>query len=215
MVMAVADERFNAASMSSYLDATGCPVDVACPPGAVLTVYNGDISQHFTVPSELVRITRGAIKYADHRAKFGQQTRFRFQLCNNYLHGRCPRLSECSYIHVTALPAPSEVHLNPYAPRRGAFALSPQDDPAVADSYETLPSGFVITVYPPNDAGVLEPQLIPSEMIIMTAGAVTARRWHQGVSVGNKPRHCAHFQFKRLCHLGSQCHFIHSKVPFL
>lgn len=32
---------------------------------------------------------------------------------------------------------------------------------------------------------------------------------------GLKPRHCAHFQFKRMCHLGYDCNFIHSLVPFI
>lgn len=30
-----------------------------------------------------------------------------------------------------------------------------------------------------------------------------------------RPRHCAHFQFKRMCNLGSTCHFIHSLIPFV
>eukprot|EP00672_Neobodo_designis_P020948 CAMPEP_0174830220 /NCGR_PEP_ID=MMETSP1114-20130205/2404_1 /TAXON_ID=312471 /ORGANISM="Neobodo designis, Strain CCAP 1951/1" /LENGTH=322 /DNA_ID=CAMNT_0016064011 /DNA_START=26 /DNA_END=990 /DNA_ORIENTATION=+ len=63
-------------SASALQDAiAGGTVDVACPPGFVLTVYNGDISQHFSIPSEHVQITRGAIKYVDHHARYGAQTR--------------------------------------------------------------------------------------------------------------------------------------------
>eukprot|EP00672_Neobodo_designis_P026799 CAMPEP_0174850938 /NCGR_PEP_ID=MMETSP1114-20130205/21217_1 /TAXON_ID=312471 /ORGANISM="Neobodo designis, Strain CCAP 1951/1" /LENGTH=455 /DNA_ID=CAMNT_0016085429 /DNA_START=207 /DNA_END=1571 /DNA_ORIENTATION=+ len=53
-------------------DAPPC-ADVSCPPGLSLTVYNGDISQHFNIPSENVQITRGAIKYVDHHARYGAQ----------------------------------------------------------------------------------------------------------------------------------------------
>ncbi|KAH9593292.1 hypothetical protein LSM04_007937 [Trypanosoma melophagium] len=32
---------------------------------------------------------------------------------------------------------------------------------------------------------------------------------------GIKARHCAHFQFNKMCNLGSSCHFIHSLVPYV
>jgi len=215
----------DAAALSAFLNAAGCPIDTPCPAGFVFTVYNGDISQHFNVHSETVQITRGSIKYVDHHARYGQQTRFRFQLCNNYLQHKCAKLSECSYIHATVLPKPSEVHLNPFAPRRLAadrhghghdVPMTAQDDPSIADAYETLPKGYALRVYAPNDKGPQEPQMIPSEMIILTAGAIAAKRCSLGgdAAPGARPRHCAHYQFKRLCNLGSQCHFIHSKVPF-
>lgn len=212
-------------------------VDVTCPAGFSLTVYNGDISQHFSIPSEHVQVTRGSIKYVDHHARYGAQTRFRFQLCHNYLLRKCPKLSECSYIHATQLPAPTQVHLNPFAPRRLAadrhgrsddVAPSVQDDPSVVESYETLPPGFTLTVHAPNSNHVTGakrgpplPQNIPSDRVIVTVGAKTAldflrngRRSGDGGAVGARPRHCAHFQYRRLCNLGNQCHFIHSKVPF-
>jgi len=214
--------RFDAAEMMSVLEDARHPVDIPCPAGAVLTVYNGDISQHFNLASETFQITRGSIKYADHHARYGSQTRFRFQLCHNYLEHKCAKLSECSYIHATVLPKPSEVHLNPFAPRRLAadrhghgqdVPMSAQDDPNIANSYETLAPGMVLRVFAPNDNGASEPQSIPSEMIIVTAGALAARRGGPGPDAA-RPRHCAHYQFKRLCNLGTQCHFIHSKIPF-
>ncbi|ORC85007.1 uncharacterized protein TM35_000391810 [Trypanosoma theileri] len=32
---------------------------------------------------------------------------------------------------------------------------------------------------------------------------------------GIRARHCAHFQFNKMCNLGSSCHFIHSLVPYV
>jgi hypothetical protein len=228
--------------LQQQLPATGC-CDLPCPPGFSITVYSGDFGQHYVLPSEDVQITRGSIKYVDHLARYGAQMRFRFQLCHNYLLRKCPKLSECSYIHATKLPAPSQVHLNPFAPRRLAadrhghgddVVDSAQDDPAVANQYPTLPAGYTITVHPPNEAhsttateahgrATVKPQDIPSDMIIWTAGAQSAldcvasggasSRGAPGLS-GARPRHCAHYQFRRVCNLGRDCKFLHSKVPF-
>lgn len=209
------------------------PVNIACPAGFHMTVYNSDISQHFHVPSQDIQVTRGSLKYVDHHARYGPQTRFRFQLCHNFLLNKCPKLSECSYIHATRLPPPSQVHLNPFAPRRLAAdkknqdgPLSPQDDPNAIPDYPTLPAGFHLAVFPPNSTGVddsnLPPQIIETAMIMRTIGGDTAmttavRVGQQipAVPVQNRSRHCAHFQFKRLCNLGDKCHFIHSKVPYV
>jgi hypothetical protein len=250
-----------AAPQSTGAQGETCPPDVGCPPGFVLTVYNGDISQHFTLKSEDVQITRGSIKYVDHHSRYGAQMRFRFQLCHNYLLHKCPRMSECSYIHATKLPQPSQVHLNPFAPRRLAadrhghgdqVPASIQDDPTVVEQYETLPAGFTLTIHPPNASHsttqapgggrvTVRPQPIPSEMILWTVGGEMALQYTKDVQAGRasalpaaavvatnaaggenaaaggagaRPRHCAHYQFKRLCNLGRDCHFIHSKVPF-
>lgn len=216
---------FSATSMRLLYADGAPPFDADCLSGSSLTLYNGDISQHFEIPSEAIKVTKGALKYAEHHERFGSHTRFRFQLCNKFLQGKCERLSECPYVHAQRVPPPSIVHLNPFAPRRLAvdrtadganngLMLSAQDDPAVADAYETLPAGFTMAVYPPNAdcEGVdVEPQIIPSDKIILTAGAVTARRTSTGKV--HKARHCAHYQYRRICHLGAQCHFIHSKVP--
>jgi hypothetical protein len=215
-------------------------IELALPAGFDLTVYSGDMSRHFNIPSEQVQVTRGSIKYVDHYHRYGQQTRFRFQLCQNYLFGKCTRLSECAYIHATELPAPTDVHLNPFAPRHLAadrhghsedVVPTLLDDPTVVDNYDTLEPGFVLTIYGPNATTNTTgshrgeqsgPQRIPSEMILTTCGSETALAHmlsgaDQGVkgAVGSRPRHCAHYQFKRLCNLGRNCHFIHSKVPFL
>lgn len=228
--------------------------DVECPPGFVFTVYNGDISRHFNINSEDVRITRGAIKYVDHHARYGAQMRFRFQLCHNFLQQKCVKGVECSYIHATKLTQPHQVHLNPFAPRRLAadrhghgeeVPPSVQDDPAVVEQYETLPPGYVLYIHPPNAAhsttqGMhgervpLRPQRIQSSMIIWTRGGDMALKHAMGQmhgrpfatannevdnmvplgATGARPRHCAHYQFKRLCNLGRDCQFIHSKIPF-
>lgn len=123
-------------------------------------------------------------------------------------------------------------HVNPNADgQRGGLELGA--------GVEMLPEGVVLMVYPPNNAQA-HPQPIPSEKILRTAGASNVyhvlRNAHQQREAklqealrvtgrpgnvapvkqphGLKPRHCAHFQFKRLCNLGNECNFIHSLVPF-
>uniref|UniRef100_A0A7S1MC12 C3H1-type domain-containing protein n=1 Tax=Neobodo designis TaxID=312471 RepID=A0A7S1MC12_NEODS len=228
--------------------------DAMCPAGATIGVYNSDMTQHYAIPSEHVQITRGAIKYVDHHARYGAQTRFRFQLCHNFLLRKCPKLSECSYIHATQLPAPTQVHLNPFAPRRSSsnrqVPSATHDDPSVADTYPTFESGYFVPLFPPSrprdpSGAQLDPVssnaavvVVPSEKLIVTEGAkelllmlpalpprqlsalrtapeaVAAVMHELPHPVVHKARHCAHYQFKRLCNLGGDCHFIHSKVPF-
>jgi hypothetical protein len=205
----------------------GGPKDLPCPPGFTLTVYNGDISQHFTLKSEDVQITRGSIKYVDHHSRYGAQMRFRFQLCHNYLLHKCPRMSECSYIHATKLPQPSQVHLNPFAPRRLAadrhgrseeVPYAEVDDPNVANTYETMPAGATFIIFPPHGNQVTNQETsVPSSMVIRTSGADEAWSFMLNPSLappGYRPRHCAHYQFKRVCNQGKSCPHIHSKVPF-
>jgi hypothetical protein len=264
---AACDAKKDASSPTQVLDADqltkrldssrGVPIDAPCPAGLSLTVYDSDMSKHYAIPSEHVQITRGAIKYVDHHARYGAQTRFRFQLCHNFLLRKCPKLSECSYIHATQLPAPTQVHLNPFAPRRSSanrqVASATHDDPNVAHTYPTLPKGLFVPVFPPvrgpRDATGDEPDrvsanaavvVVPSEQLIVTAGAEELIRMLDDLpeqpigsalksspsaaasvmetlppAVLERARHCAHYQFKRLCNLGAGCQYIHSKVPLL
>jgi hypothetical protein len=80
----------------------------------------------------------------------------------------------------------------------------------------------VFSVYPPNAASQT-PQTIPSERILVTVGAQNVYNVlnnlragdHQNNAANLKPRHCAHFQFKRMCNLGSECNFVHSLTPYI
>jgi hypothetical protein len=246
------------------------PVDAPCPAGFQLTVYNGDVSKHYTLASENVRITKGSVKYVEHHCMYGPQMRYRFQLCNNYLQKKCPKLSECSYIHATALTTSTDTHLNPFAPRRNITdrpTSSTQDNPAIAEAYETMAPGFFVPLFPPAPpkhgalgaagdisgdptAGTGDPLLgnrvsataaivvVPTERIIRTKGSdllhhlltelapalgdslrspnsALAMSQNPPPALTNRARHCAHFQFKRVCNLGQNCQYIHSKVPLL
>uniref|UniRef100_A0A7S1MBP3 C3H1-type domain-containing protein n=1 Tax=Neobodo designis TaxID=312471 RepID=A0A7S1MBP3_NEODS len=204
--------------------------DAMCPAGATIGVYNSDMTQHYAIPSEHVQITRGAIKYVDHHARYGAQTRFRFQLCHNFLLRKCPKLSECSYIHATQLPAPTQVHLNPFAPRRLAadrhgrsneVAASAQDDPSVTNAYARMPAGGTLEVHPPQGNQVsAEVTRVPTEQIFVTVGATEAMERLAAAAgdasklEGPLPRHCTKFQYRRACPQGPSCRAIHSAVPF-
>jgi hypothetical protein len=243
-------------------------------PGIEFSVFDSGIALHYAIDGRDVVITRGAIKYVEHHLRFGQQTRFRFQLCRNFTMMRCTRGGSCSYIHALKLPTPSCVHINT-APvpanmrRRGHEYEMDLDDEAMeqAKAYETLPYDFVLWVHPPN-AGTRQnekPHQLSSHLILRTTGSVTAfnlllqsaglpqayfappdfkGKWPAvgecvtsstgeqsvhilsardvataapvvlGSDTGPRPKHCAHFQFKRLCHLGPSCHFIHALITF-
>lgn len=216
--------------------------DIACPAGWTLSVYDADISQHYTIESHHVMVTLGALKYSDFYQKYGSQTRFRFQLCKRYVNGRCSNGIDCQYIHSKVIPKSTHVHINENCASSASAALTAEVIEGGNNSllYDTLPAGVSLCVYPPNNANA-HPQMIPSQKILRTLGAsnvyqVVLNAHHQrqakieealrttGKSPnlppvkqphGLKPRHCAHFQFKRMCNLGAECNFIHSLVPFI
>ena len=226
-------------------------------PGYVFSVYNADSTLHYQVNSEDIRITKGSIKYVEHHSRYGQQTRYRFQLCGNYLQGKCLKMSDCPYIHADRgkLNEPTAVHLNYWidddvnviaqSDRNGDRKLNPDGSPQTRkggsgfqnvlaenkDSVPCLPEGHVLYLYRPN-ALTSNPaeklQAVPSHLILETVGSQTAisiqvhNKLPEGTSHPNengeeseaipRAKHCAHFQFKRLCNMGPACHFIHAKV---
>lgn len=134
---------------------------------------------------------------------------------------------------VAHISSPTAPHPPPHRQTNGG-PHSALDGP-----FEYFPPGLTITVFAPNNAQG-QPQHIPSERIIRTAGASnvyqvllcaqkqrdeklaevfrttgkmpsTVPQVKQPHSL--KPKHCAHFQFKKVCNLGSDCNFIHSMLP--
>lgn len=164
-------------------------------PGFQVSVYDATLTNYFQVPSENVIPTHGAIRYIEHYNEFGPYSRFRFQLCNNFQRGRCQNGAACTYIHAAAAPETAQkIHMN-----NGTV-------------YDTLPAGVVFPLF---CRGHQRPQLIPSEYILVTKGAVDV---YHAIIEGNpsniqRPQHCAHFQFKKMCNRGADCGFIHSLVP--
>jgi len=112
------------------------------------------------------------------------------------------------------------VHINIWAP---PSAVSPW----VPCRYETLPAGQTLAVFARHVRGgnPSRPQFIPTEFVLRTAGSLAARQrlLDLAATVGATPmqlqqqarqqQHCVHFQGRRMCILGSDCNFIHSKVP--
>jgi len=212
--------------------ASGTSARTTCPPGFAFSVYNSDSTLHYQIPSELVLVTRGAVRVAEHYQKFGPQTRYRFQLCPGNPAARpsgeppCDKAADCVHIHALELPTPQVVHINHWSGRdMKTFEDEGAPQPTVPQDLECLPAGYTLYVFRPNAAPnspAEVQQAIPSHLVLKTVGAETALRAQQGVpppqrgrgdSTGPRCKHCAHFQFKRLCNLGPACHFVHAKVP--
>lgn len=242
-----AESSFTVAEMTSALEAARARTkaeaaaagEVWCPAGSLFSVYDAGMKEHYNIPSEKVALTRGAIKYVSLFERYGNQTRFRFQLCNRYLHNRCSCGTECQYIHSQVVSGSTQVHMNENSITASGVRQMKQEELAGGRNtmnYPTVPSGMIFAVFPPNQLNS-SPQLIPSELILITEGALQTQRAlaalaedarssaagsqvHGGGSGGAevpivRPRHCAHFQFKRMCNLGASCHFIHSLIPFV
>jgi len=165
------------------------------PTGWTFNVYDGRLTHYFEILSEYVVPTHGAVRYIEHHNETGPYSRFRFQICHNHAQGRCPKGFACTYIHALVLPQSSLIHMNGVA------------------AYETLPGGMSLFVHTPGSRGA--PQLTPSEYILRTAGS---EKLFEDVLAGNgssinRPQHCAHYQFKKVCNRGSACSFIHSLIP--
>lgn len=168
--------------------------------GFFFGLYNHGSTQYYQVPSENVVPTKGALKYVEQYNSYGASLRFRFQLCHKFLAGKCDRGESCPYVHVTSLGKASSVHLN-----------NPENSIGKGD---TLPAGAVLYIHPPGTI-TAPPQMIPSEYLLRTQGAMAVYEAvvnHTPCAI-IRPQHCAHFQFKRVCNRGNSCNFIHSLVP--
>jgi hypothetical protein len=165
------------------------------PAGFKVNVYDGRLTNYFEVPSEWIAPTHGGMRYVEHFNETGPYSRFRFQLCHNFLNGRCNKGFNCTYVHANQLPTAHEIHVQGM------------------DAYERLPAGLSLFVNMPGSTG--RPQMVPSQYIIRTVGS---ERLYTDV-LDNKhgtfvrPQHCAHFLFKKLCNLGPKCAFIHVIAP--
>lgn len=202
--------------------------EVWCPTGSQFSVYDSGMRQHYWIKSEQVAITRGAIKYASLNERYGNHTRFRFQLCDRYLRHRCSSAAKCPYIHSLVVSVATQVHMNENGiTTSGVRHMNPEELAGGGRNtleYPTIAPGMILAVYPPNQLNS-SLQLIPSELILQTEGAshtyqVLSENAAGGATHGAettivRPRHCAHFQFKRMCNLGTSCHFIHSLIPFV
>lgn len=242
---------FTEAELTAVLEAAQASGETArpelwCPEGWQFSVYDAGMKAHYLIASEKVALTRGAIKYVSLFERYGNQTRFRFQLCNRYLNNRCTCGMECQYIHSHILSQSTQVHTNENSITASGVRQMNQAELAGGRNtlhYPTISAGMIFAVFPPNQLNSA-PQLIPSEQILVTEGALQTYRALSG-SVEDlkstvpaphylphsqkpssssasaaeapiiRPRHCAHFQFKRMCNLGASCHFIHSLIPFV
>ncbi|EKF28776.1 hypothetical protein MOQ_007464, partial [Trypanosoma cruzi marinkellei] len=217
--------------------------EVMCPPSCTFSVYDAEIQNHYNIESTEIVATHGSVEYLKMNEARGAQSRFRFQLCKRYLNKRCTRGANCQYIHTHSVPSPTSVHVNENV-ISAAVVEGLEMPPEVLrggnnkHGYPTMPSGIIFRVFPPNQ-GKSVPQLIPSEMILRTAGAsnvysvfaypgtgkgrdillTTETADTSGSESGNltnvRARHCAHFQFNKMCNLGELCNFIHSLVPYV
>jgi hypothetical protein len=169
-----------------------CHTMESFPPGFKCSVYDARLTHYFEIPSEWVVPTYGSVRYIEHFNEAGPYSRFRFQLCHNFLNGCCAKGFNCTYIHALQLPPSHEIHL------------------LGVDAYPRLPAGLSLLIHMPGSAGA--PQMFPSQSVIRTLGS---ERLYADI-VGNEhgtfvhPQHCAHFLFKKMCNRGPACAFIHT-----
>jgi hypothetical protein len=165
------------------------------PAGFKVNVYDGRLTSYFEVPSEKIVPTHGGLRYIEHFNETGPYSRFRFQVCHNFLNGRCNKGFTCTYIHTKQLPPAREIHVQG------------------VDAYERLPVGLSLFVHMPGSTG--KPQLIPSQYVIRTLGSerLYADVIENKSGTAVRPQHCAHFLFNKLCNRGPNCAFIHALMP--
>ena len=169
-----------------------------CPPGHSFQLYDAALTKHFDVPSQDVVVTHGAVRYAEHFNEHGPYSKFRFQLCSKFLNKICSKGAACTYIHASKLPQGSDLHV------------------LGGKGYEMMPAGVNMYVYKPNDQAT--PQTLASELLLKTVGAQAVMDTILGnttTTTVQRPQHCAHFQFRKVCNRGGKCNFIHSTEPLL
>jgi len=104
------------------------------------------------------------------------------------------------------------VHLN-YWFEPGPDSSQRKLSPYAPCPYEALPAGRMLNVYNAHGAPGAA-QMLPSELLLKTVGSETAFQRLNGAALpARRLQHCVHFQGRRMCTLGSDCHFVHSKVP--
>lgn len=163
--------------------------------GCIFELFDSKLSNHFKIDSRSVVPTIGAIRYMENYNENGPYTRQRFQLCNRFQKGACTKGADCSYIHSAEVLKATTVH---------SFGDA---------SHECLPAGLLLPIYSPHSN--CPPQIVPSDSVLVTDGSA---KLAAAVSCGNahlfqRPQHCAHYQFKKVCHRGNECSFIHCLIP--
>jgi len=150
-------------------------------------------SRNFEIPSEWVVPTHGSVRYVEHYNETGPYSRFRFQLCQNFLNRCCNKGFNCTYVHTRQLPLPRSIHVQG------------------VDTYEMLPPGLQLFVHMPGSADESNLQVVPSEFVIRTLGSERVYADVIEQKSGNciRPQHCAHFLYKKVCNRGAECAFVH------
>jgi hypothetical protein len=202
------------------------------PAGWSFSVYDTELQHHYTIPSQSVTATAGSLKYCTYHEIYGHGTRFRFQLCNKFVEGRCSAGKKCNFIHALydTTSSAKSVHVNENLSdcNTAQDVVNSQHRPLQnTQGYRTLSDNLLIAVHAPN-AHDEPPQLIFSCNLLVTKGSLQAfeqvvaqvRKGQRSAAPSSvpphaRPRHCAHFQFRKMCNLGEECHFIHSLAPYV
>eukprot|EP00759_Apiculatamorpha_spiralis_P048090 PhF_6_TR43419/c3_g1_i1/m.66713 len=167
--------------------------------GFIFKVFNDERTHFIHLPSQYVLVTEGSNRYLN--CGNTEQMAPRFVLCRHILRDRlCPRGSTCNFIHGVLRAAEGdpnyrrvEVHKNDATEHGGP-------------RYETLPPGAKMLIAYPGEERHVQ---IPSQNIYKTRGS---ELYHRVLPSGLPPRipqRCTHYQFKKMCHRGAECNFIH------
>lgn len=158
------------------------------PSGETVSVFTADSKEVVTVPSRVVaHLPRPG---GHHGGAAGKK----FVLCSYYHHedpSSCPKGERCKYVHLALTTA--ELAAVPRSVVHWNLAWRSLDEV----EYPRCEAGVSMDVAAPDGDAVVD--RMDSAFVLAT-------------KAGDAPqqRHCAHYYFNRLCHLGPECHFLHA-----
>eukprot|EP00760_Papus_ankaliazontas_P027162 PhM_4_TR3187/c0_g1_i1/m.58967 len=167
--------------------------------GFIFKVFNDERTHFIQLPSQYVLVTEGSTRYLN--CGNAEQMAPRFVLCRHILRDRlCPRGSTCNFIHGVLRAAEGDP-----AYRRVEVHKNDAMETGMT-RYETLPPGMnMVIAYPGEDRNIP----IPSQHIYKTRGSELYYRVLPNGLPPKIPQRCTHYHFKKMCHRGAECNFIH------
>jgi hypothetical protein len=167
--------------------------------GFIFKVFNDERTHFIQLPSQYVLVTEGSARYLN--CGNAEQMAPRFVLCRHILRDRlCPRGSTCNFIHGVLRAAEGDPSY-----RRVEVHKNDAMETGIT-KYEVLSPGInMMIAYPGEDRSIP----VPSQNIYKTRGSELYFRVLPTGLPPKIPQRCTHYHFKKMCHRGAECNFIH------